>query len=411
MLTKELLRFDRRRDGRIIPRLVDTNNRVTLDLAAEMIDIYAQAQENQGLSREELLELVQPAMDASRSALIAKGLNKLLLDRCEFCEPDPRLEEIRMEAFKESTRQLTAATVGRLEVFREGVAQALGMTAEVLTAALFSDLSNRQTLKSFDPLMPERLLHRYNMAQVQGLLLGASHLDLEIIDPDVGRLRQFFRHLKFFRLLATIEQEKSGHFHIRLDGPLSLFDQVRKYGIQFASILPAICHLEKWNLSAEVRPNGQAKGMMQLDQDYGLVSHYSRQKAYVPPEFELFAMQFAEEATDWTLVPDTETLRLEGSDLIVADFTFRHTSKRVVHLEMFHRWHVSPLHRRLLQLETPPKTKKHPNLAIAVDRHLAKDPQTAQKLEQSPHFQRHGFLFNEFPVVKRALKSLESFLP
>ncbi|HIJ85258.1 MAG TPA: DUF790 family protein, partial [Magnetococcales bacterium] len=405
MLNKELLRYGRHRDGLIFPRFIDTQNRVYRDLAGEMVEIYSQSQ---GLSREEIMEMIQPAIDGSRSSLIAKGLNKLLLDRCEFREPDPRLEEIRLSAFKESTRQLSSSTVGHLEIFRDSVAQALGTTAEALTNTLFSDLANRQTLEKFRPLLPEKLLHRYNMALVQGLLLSTWQLDLEIIDPDAGRLRQFFRQLKFFRLLATIQQRVPGHYHLVLDGPLSLFEQVRKYGLQFATLLPAICHLEKWELTAQIHPKGENKGRVKLDQDSGLVSHYPISSAYIPPEFARFAEQFIEQGTDWTLLPDIQPLRLEGTDLIVPDFSFRHTSGLVVHLEMFHRWHRAPLHRRLQQLKNTEKAKKLPQLAIAVDRHLAKEGDTTQKLEQSPSFQARGFLFNEFPVVKRALKCLES---
>ncbi|MBF0347223.1 MAG: DUF790 family protein [Magnetococcales bacterium] len=408
MLTKELLRFNRLRDGRILPRFIDTKNRGYLDLAGEMIAIYTQAN---GLSHEEIAELVQPVINASRSPLIARGLNKLLLDRCEFREPDPKLEEIRLTAFMESTRQLTAPTVGRLETFRDNVAWALGHTAQSLTATLFSDLAHRQTLEQFRPMSQERLLQRYNMALVQGLLLGATRLELELIDTDTGRLRQFFRQLRFFRLLSTIQQKAIGHYHLVLDGPLSLFDQVRRYGLQFASVLPAICHLQQWKITAQVRPKGGETGQLTLDQGSGLVSHYAIGSVHVPSEFERFASRFEEEVTDWTLLPDTQLLHLEGSDIIVVDFTFRHRQNRVVHLEMFHRWHRAPLLRRLQQLDRQDATDDVPNLVIAVDRHLAKDQPLAEQLANSPYFQAHGFLYNEFPPIKRAVKSLESFIP
>ncbi|MBF0141674.1 MAG: DUF790 family protein [Magnetococcales bacterium] len=408
MLTKELLRFNRRRDGRILPRFIDTKSRDYLNLAEELITIYSQSI---GLGHDEINEIIQPVMDASRSSLIAKGINKLLLDRCEFLEPDPKLEEIRWATFKEAAQLLSAPIVGHLETFREGVAQAMGMTTDTLTTTLFSDLANRQTLQSFRPLKGQQVLHRYNMALAQGLLLGTTHLELEIVSPDVGRLRQFFRQLKFFRLLATICPLAPDHYHIILDGPLSLFDMVRKYGLQFASILPAVCHLEKWSLKAEVRPAGQGAGQLLLDQDSGLVSHYSASSSYVPPEFARFATQFTTEATDWTILPEVHPLHLEANDLIVADFTFRHISKLTVHMELFHRWHKAPLLRRLSQLETSKKRKSTPNLVVAVDRSLAKNPEITEKLQESPYFQKFGLPFNEFPSVKRVVKTLESFLP
>ncbi|MBF0424171.1 MAG: DUF790 family protein, partial [Magnetococcales bacterium] len=255
-----------------------------------------------------------------------------------------------------------------------------------------------------------QLLHRYNMALAQGLLLRASHLELEVFAPEAGRLRQFFRQLKFFRLLATIQPLSQGHYHLTLDGPLSLFDQVRRYGVQFAAVLPAVCHLEQWQLTAEIRPPGGDIGQLVLNQESGLVSHYAISSAYIPPEFERFAVQFNEEASEWTIVPEIHPYHLEANDLIVADFTFRHVTEAMVHLEMFHRWHKIPILRRLQQLQHQENRDHSLHLAIAVDRPLSKDAEIAARLEQSEIFRKHGFHFNEFPSVKRTLTCLESFL-
>ncbi|MBF0107779.1 MAG: DUF790 family protein [Magnetococcales bacterium] len=406
MLTKELLRFNRLRDGRITPRFIDVQNRSYLNLAEEMIGIYARGE---GSSHEEIAEMVQPIIDASRSSLIGKGLNKLLLDRCLFKEPDGQAEDLRMSVFLEAVRHLASPTVGHLEAFREGVAGALGHTADSLTQTLFSDLPNRQTLSHFPSLKGEALLNRYNMALVQGLLLAATRMEVTIQENDVGRFRRFFRQIRFFRLLASIRQRGPGEYHLILDGPLSLFDQVRRYGFQFASLLPAVCHLRQWTLTADVRPKGGEEGTLTLDEGSGLVAQDAHTTAYIPPEFERFALKFAEENKDWTLLPDPHLLHLKGSDLIAVDFTFRHGDGQMVHLEMFHRWHKGPLLRRLQQFDTPGPVADLANLAIAVDRGLAKDPTLADALEKSHYFQEHGFLFNEFPLVRRAVACLEGF--
>ncbi|MBF0455965.1 MAG: DUF790 family protein [Magnetococcales bacterium] len=405
MLTKDLLRFNRNRQARLFPRFLNPEDRVTLNLVEELAGLLLAGI---GQSREDLAELAQPIINGYRSPLIAKGVNKLLLDRCLFREPDAGVERFRGEVFATATQLLTQDNpdMDSLTHFRAAVGHAFGKEADSLATELHGDLPIRQPLEEFDPLPAVRLIHRYNLAQVQGLLFNATRMTVTFTEADVGRRRFFFRYLKFFRLLARVYREGQRSYRLELDGPLSLFDQTRKYGLRMANLLPVICLLSQWSLKANVKPEQRA-GTLEMDHNDGLISHYTLTTAYVPEEFQIFAKQFKDTVKEWKIQKNAPLLDLSKQELVIPDFSFRHSSGQVVHLELFHRWHKGALIQRIKHLQS---SRKRIPLLIGIDRHLTKDPPTLKLLEKSAWFQEHGFAFNAFPPVKRVVKALAGFL-
>jgi uncharacterized protein len=405
MLTKDLIRYNRNRKSQLFPRFLTVDNRTTLQLVEELATLY---QTGIKQSREELLELAQPIINGYRSPLIARGINKLLLDRCQFKEPDTDVEPFRAQVFSTAAKFLASSNpkMDSLTYFRAEMGQAYEQEADDLAAALHGDLPIRQPLLSFEEIPAQKLVHRYNLAQAQGLLFNSSAMSLTFEEPDIGKRRFFFRYLKFFRLLARLYKEKKGVYRLELDGPLSLFDQTRKYGLRMANLLPVIVLLSHWSITARVKPE-QNSGTLTLDQDSGLVSHYKTTTAYVPEEFEVFAKQFKKEIKEWKIQKNSPLLDLGKQELAIPDFSFRHQSGQVVHLELFHRWHKGALAQRLRHLD---KVQKKIPLAIGADRFLNKDATTLKRLENSEWFGQHGLPFNAFPPVKRVVRCLEGFL-
>ncbi|MBF0162511.1 MAG: DUF790 family protein [Magnetococcales bacterium] len=425
MLTRDLLRFDRRNQS-ITPRFLDPKDRHWQEVAETLALVY---ESGCGYSREELTELTLPIQNTTRSPLVAKGLNKLLLDRCTFEETDAELEQWRMQVFSEAARilrapsqeeQTTVSGSNNLEVYRQRVGDLLSMPADLLATRLYRDLPARQSLLAFKPLAPEALLHRYNMAQAQGLLWWSQALSIDTDESDVGVLRPFFRYLKFFRLLARITRSPAGGFHIQLDGPLSLFENSRKYGILLANFFPAVCSLSHWQVQADIdvplqaapgqvanrRPqHGPAR--LKLDDSMGLRSHFTQTHGYWPEEFEQFSLSFSQSVPTWTIQENPELLELGKQEWFVPDFSFRHESGLLVHLELFHRWHAGQLQRRLRGLAEQRSTG--PLLAVGVDRFLTRQAESQALLEGSAWYQQHGFAFNVFPPVKRVLACLDTF--
>ena len=106
---------------------------------------------------------------------------------------------------------------------------------------------------------------------------------------------------------------------------------------------------------------------------------------------------------DWVLTPFSSWVRLQKQNFILPDFTIKNKSGEQYHIELFHRWYVSPLLGRLELLEREAVS----DFIIGVDRSLAKRTQVKRALEHSLWFQRYGFLFREIPVPGQVIKLLE----
>src|SRR5207244_5981378 len=103
----------------------------------------------------------------------------------------------------------------------------------------------------FHDLSAARLLHRYNLALAQGILLKAVRLTIDVRREQPARLRALIRRIKFHRLICKATATE-GSCHLELDGPLSLFGATQKYGVQLASFLPALVPCRDFELTAEV---------------------------------------------------------------------------------------------------------------------------------------------------------------
>ncbi|MBF0187355.1 MAG: DUF790 family protein [Magnetococcales bacterium] len=404
MLTKDLLRHSRHRD-RIFPRTLDVNNRSLQTLASNLIEVFSTGVD---LTQEQINELTHPLITAYRSPVIARGLEKLLKDRCTFREPDKERIHHRAKVFEAAALCFQKEDADDLPTFRKQVAEATNADdPDELAATLYDDLPSRLPLEAFKPITDTQLLHRYNMAQAQGLLIWAEKVTISLQDPDVGRRRQLLRRLRFLQLLASVRMEGEERVEMELDGPLSILQNTQKYGLQLAQFLPAICWMDRWMLRAEIKMRGAQAGYIELDQDLGLRSHYAVSSSYRPEEFKALEAQFRDDVAHWKILEESPILDLGRQQISIPDLSFRHKSRRLAHLELFHRWHKGPLLQRLDRLEA---RKGRIPLILGVDRFLGKDDEVKARLEASPWFETHGFWFNAFPTVKRLVGVLDTLL-
>jgi predicted nuclease of restriction endonuclease-like RecB superfamily len=240
------------------------------------------------------------------------------------------------------------------------------------------------------------------------LLIYADEMEIKVADDRQAEMRRLFKYLKFFRLLADIEQLKpssseKGFLKMRLNvsGPASLLENTRKYGLQLASFFPAVCAMRKWSLKADVKLKDKRYRLI-LDESSGLVSHYRNFSAYVPEEIAMFHRLFKQKVEDWKIVGDTPFIKGQGQEIIFPDLSFCDSAGQVMHLELFHRWHYGSL---LKRLEFCEKNMDLP-LLLGVDRSLLNNAELKTLLESHPYFSERGFLFRDFPGVDRVHKML-----
>jgi len=351
---------------------------------------------------------------------VGRGLEKLLIDRTEFDTGSKNeMFELREKVFRNSAALIRKygnsgaydSDSSEKDIFgsyRKDLAGLIGITSENLSNRLYSDLPPSQKVMKFRKITGEALLHRYNCAQVQGLLLRSEKIKLKLPESRNASLRQLLKYLRFNKLLAKIsfDNKKLKSIDMQIDGPLSLFLQTQKYGLNLANFFPAVLHQKEWEMDATVRIHNNRSYILQLDQSCGIRSHLRQFLAYVPEEIQKLGQQLAKKLPDWTMTSSNDFVTLSGENLCFPDYLLKHISGKKVSLELFHNWHSAPLLNRLSQLDA----QKDAPLLIGINRSLLKNKDVANKLESSYYFSRFGFLFRDVPTTSMLLPRLEIWL-
>lgn len=394
MLNKEHLRLHRRAD-RALPVFADTADPELLAAAESILAIFRSGLEEQ-CSREDLTEQLTSVKSLCDQA---DAFIKLAEDRCIFSDcGDWDYPVLRAELFTASAEKLRHADSP--EALRAILAEQTGI-APFLNHDIYGDLPENQRITSFRDLSAQELLERYNTAQVQGLLMTAKKLQIQIPQTDPAELRRLFKYLKFFRLLAEIRPHGQG-YALDISGPLAIFANTRKYAIQLAAFFPAVLLLKKWKLAAEIEWKNRNLQLI-LDERCQLRSHYRNFSAYVPEEIAMFHRLFREKIRDWVIVGETPVLAGKAGEVFFPDLSFCHAETgKTVHLELFHRWHKHQMESRLAFLAQQPQTP----LLLGIDRSLADENTLQEYAEQYPELKGRFFLFRDFPGVDRMAKLL-----
>jgi len=355
MLPSELL-IHRQNGEEIAPKRLKIDQR-NLAIAVEVIGCF---QATQGGTQGELDRQLQELEGDSPDYRLKRGLAHILRSSCcefEVVSPlEPQL--LRERVFALSAQSVpnplhSSATLNALaiqlshELERE-------VLPEQIRLGLYADLAENRILTQFDALIPEDLLHRYNLSQVQGVFYRASHLTLNAHRNVPGEYKLLFRYLKLFQLMAYIEGDADHGFTITIDGPTSLFSPSTRYGLAIAKLLPALLHVTRWSLSATLQTrdpftNTWKTGRFSLDSDCGLVSHYPPGKAYDSMLEASFADRWDSLKTDWVLEREVDLIPIPGS-VMIPDFRLVHPDGRTFLLEIVGYWRPEYLQKKFSQV-------------------------------------------------------------
>ncbi len=449
MLTKELVRYQIE-NGHIVPQFVEPTDAALLALAEQLIAVF---EDSPGKPRNAVLAESKEVIDAAPGIPVVKrGLEKLLLDRTEFdTAPNEELIAFREKLFKEASRLLSGEAFEDDAVYRRRVEEIARVESaptgpEELRAKLYADLPSCQPVLAFKTLSPVRLLHRYNCAQVQGLLLHCNTLTLRLADSMTAELRQLFKYLRFHQLLSTIQKEsgtgtsrtgsgesrtgdgtsRTGGFcgdasrtgglsykkeenlyRITVDGPLNLFYKTKRYGMNLANFFVAVLHQPEWELMAEIQLRHQPSYQLRLDASCGIEPISQQFLAYIPEDIQLFQTMLHNKTDAWRVTPGSHFLPLVGDFYCFPDYALVHQSGVEAAIELFHPWHQGHLIARLNTLAEHPVTT---NLILGVSTELSKQPMISAALDASAYFSAFGFTFRSVPTMGALLPILESLI-
>lgn len=424
MLTKDQLQY-KIREGQIFPQFVKPADSILMSVSDQLIKVFEASPNTQ---RASLLDTSKHIIDSTAGPVIVKrGLEKLLLDRTEFdTAPNEELIEFRQNLFTETSRLLSQDQFSDYKSYQQRVLQIVGDESqeekEALGDRLYADLPNCQPVLSFKTLSAEHLLHRYNAAQVQGLLLHCNSLSLTLTDSMTAELRQLFKYLRFNQLLCTIrhvdkhkdqslqgQEEKIGTddcFQITVDGPLNLFYKTKRYGMNLANFFVAVLHQPRWEITAEIQFRNKSCSRLHLDESCGIKPISRQFLAYIPEDIQLFQEMLRNKTNDWQIHPGSHFLPLPGDFYCFPDYQLIHTSGIEVWIELFHPWHQGHLLARLNTLGGQENTL----LILGVSKELQKQSIIAEALETSDYFSKYGFTFREVPTMGTLLPILNSLI-
>ena len=385
MLTGDLLRVRLTRTH-IRPQLVSPTSPKHTERAEQLLHLFGKALEKKQ-SRKEIQDWVAELSSLDVEHKIFKGFAKVLLDRAEFTEPilpvenPPTAVQVRADVFSLAAQKGTFSQYSRnnepytKQAIYEEVAQKYGCSAQEIQAYLYSDLRTMQrihTLKSFST--PALLIHRYNIALCQAVLLRACSLEITFASMDPKWLRYLFGLIKFHNLMFLLEK-KGDKTVLTLDGPQSLFQKSTRYGMQLALFLPGLLLVPTpWSLKGVIEWNKRKK-KLELDHDAGMLSHYKERGVWRSDAERVFEERFKAKETGWRIGPG-KLIKLKGQRILQPDFTLK-KGKRTVHLEIIGFWRKGQLS-SLLQ-DCPD------NVFLLVSRRLAGDksgipPKIAQRV-------------------------------
>lgn len=306
-----------------------------------------------GRVREEV-ELAWAALAPEpRDQQLFDGLVKLVSDACEFGAP------LELEPAELRRRVFALASVRRRELpegaalDREGllaeIGAELGTTAEALERALYADLKGAQRLEAVEAgLTAESLVETYELGQLQAALLRAVRVTLLVRCRSAQGYRRLFHKLKFQRLLYRVEPQADGSHRIEVDGPFSLFESVTKYGLQLASLVPALNECDHVRLQADLKW-GKTRRAVRLDHE--LTGTPSDGTPELREDVAQLLERLEASGSSWRVRPSTELLDLPGVGLCVPDLVFERAGRAPVYLEVLGFWSRDAVWRRVELVE------------------------------------------------------------
>lgn len=207
------------------------------DQAEQIISIF---QENIGKKLKELKREIVKLESGRTDYKVIRALTELIQRNCEFApSTDLDIFEIRRALFEkgfvvdEEDRNLIIETI----------AKKFGVSREDIEDAIFADLPEEQELRQINTLSPEELVRKYNLSITQTLLFNAT----EMVFTAGENYQQIFRTINYLGLMYETDGAE-----IRVNGPVSLLINTKKYGNSLAKLIPYIIKSNNWSIEAKI---------------------------------------------------------------------------------------------------------------------------------------------------------------
>ncbi len=345
MLTLDLLRY--RVDGDVVYPIFLSPGKGSkyAKMAEQTVSLYREAI---GRTAGELEEALEEAQGTGTDYKVSRGLAKTMDGFTELVAPwEGDAEELRRAVFTLAAerspvvRQADLIFHNTSSLVLADIARELKMEPQTLMTALYSDLPENRVLRAVESITASDLIERYNTALAQAMLYRATRLIADVYDS----YRTVFKYIKLSRLMHSIRRHGTG-YRIEIDGPMSLFSNVERYGIAMSILLPGLLKCRDWRLAAKVNV-AQEEKLFRLSPKTGLRSHYPDEPEFDSQAEEAFFIKFSRNSrSKWTVEREGSVIDLKDT-VMIPDFKFTHADGRVAHLEIIGFWTPGYLERKM----------------------------------------------------------------
>ncbi len=214
------------------------------DYCNSVISLFASSL---GQNREYIEEKVKELELKSQNPKIVRGLSLIMFRRSSM-EPPSYLApwKVRSAIFK-SARFPAVSPEERDSILQE-VAESFGTTPDDVKKAMYADKESEQVLVSLPAINAMELAARYNMEQVETVMLKS----LSITITTEMNVPIILRRIRSLGLLYEMSQSGTAST-ITVSGPLAAVEHTERYGSRFASLIHFLFSLHGWAVEARVR--------------------------------------------------------------------------------------------------------------------------------------------------------------
>ena len=219
--------------------------------ATSVIDLF---HKSLGKRRKEIENEIKLLELKSQNPKIVRGL-ALLMFRLSRLDPPSFLDPMKVrKAIFSSARTPPVAPEERDDLIAR-IAAEMDVSPSEISKAMYADKEDEQILVSVPDITPDDLSARYNLEQVETVMLKTSSI---VITTTMNHAR-FERRIRSLGLLYRISDE-NGIYRIEVSGPLSIIEHSDRYGSRIAMLMRYLFHYSDWQVQATVKlKNGDEK--------------------------------------------------------------------------------------------------------------------------------------------------------
>jgi predicted nuclease of restriction endonuclease-like RecB superfamily len=310
VLSTPLLRFDLAR-GVVEPSYLD-------DRHAELVRALLLHHEAfLGARWRELEEALEGSGDiCCHEPRLVQGIRRVIEESVALeaeAPADPR--RVREAVFELGRRDLD---LDPREV-RRRAAEMVGIRPAEVAGALYADLHDEKRVRLARPLpSPAAVISRYNLRLIQGLLVHAERLRVEVH----GHAHAVYRFAKLHGLIVEAKEgEPGGGLVLEVTGPLSIFRRTLKYGRALARFLPACAAAGRFRLEARLSIRG-IEGRLAVTQADRVLSTHGPPRPFDSKAEERFFKDFVRLGSRWEVSRESSLITTRQG-VFLPDFTFR----------------------------------------------------------------------------------------